>query len=239
MQIVTSWRESVLLLWPSNFKIFFLISLRALGIAIKTMIIYWWPLLITFWAQSILSKTYNISIHALMHGLLLFILLASLRASAGQKNYSYFGMIFLKGWIPLLVAILYFIIGLSIQPFSILGQFLFYFGWTIGILYPLIFFILFVTDSDGLSSSLLLSAQRALTMWIYNMPWLCAIAGSCALGEWILFFLGTTFAHSLGSVVLITSHILLALLYGLEISLLTNFYIKRLHEQLEHYYILP
>ncbi len=264
MQLLQSWKESLAIFAPKNFKLFFLVTLKAILDTFSSLVRYCWaPILLFFvfaffYAQKMQALTtlaavsgpnallafrgvllsWNLFFLFFMSLLFMLIFLAA-RPSVLRKGYWYFVsywyyLVYVILFLPMLVVL---ISGpLSLVSLSPVGA-LFLQG-VAGFLQIILasFFILFLLDSDGSPKAAFLSLWRAIKMLIYNIPgaitalFLPLVVLTCVM--LIGLALGSLFniaEHSGLRVVLIQ----LSVLVGdvVMVCFMTNFYIKRLHDQ--------
>lgn len=203
MQLLASWKDSLNLLKPANFKLFFLVTLKALKDTYKVWLKYWWWLIIGFiaWRVSLKSSGWHPIVHYLFPGQvnlylqdlelntgIAFIFMVALyttlylscRASVNLKNYRYFAS-YIKhslfiGVLFLLLPWLEFGFRLVVRQSGILGIVaLLMVGWFSA------FFILFLLDSNASLKSVVYSLYRALKMVLYNFPFCFILAGVLTL----------------------------------------------------------
>lgn len=243
MHIMQSWKESIALLKPSNFKLFFLVSVKACMGAIITMIKYWWWLIFLYWSEWFFwsqDSFYGAGLAAdAIKAILLILFLCSLRASAAIKDYKYFGRMLLKVWYVIPLSVFFFWISSQIPVIPAEWESWFYFFWTGEVMYLFILFLLFILDSNGSMQESRLSLSRAFKMLIFNLPWLFIINLVFHTIEWIVFFVSFYLAQFSHVGATITSELLVGIFYSLELALIVNFYIKRLYDQIELYFVLP
>lgn len=239
MHILQSWKESLSLFKPSNFKLFFLVSAQAFGQAVKTMFLYWGWFILLFWTYDFLLPQahvqHSLMIDILFRSVLLFLIIASLRPSASIKNLTYFARLFAKVWyiVPITIALYWLNVQLpSINSFWDTSFFL---------LFSLVLtlYLLFVTDSGGGASSLFLSGYRAVKMLLFNAPWFIIIAMAFTILELLSLSIAMYIAQFSDIAATIVHDITQGALYGFQVTMIVNFYIKRLYEQLEVYFALP
>jgi hypothetical protein len=189
---------------------------------------YWWflygilfiiPLTLIFPPLFIL----NMPVLFILHILLFFLVCLAARPSREIKNYAYFKGYIRKFWFLLLIMAIAEVIG--ILHFGILY-------------YPLIIFLLFSFDSDGMFDAISQSFLNTIKMFIYNLPIFLIIFLLLWSGSFLLLgILGIILAIS--PLLFIISAIAVAftaLLVPIEICIITNIYIKKLHEQSELYF---
>lgn len=252
MRLLRSWRDSLLLLAPQNFKLFALVTLKSTFETYKVLARVWYLSLIPL-ITPIAIKLYLISLGpdnaldffkttwsyhagmfvASMQVLLTVMVCLATRPSIKQKNAAYF-ISYIRSSLMLVF------VGTLLKQAYLLWSWV---GWNgafsmqIATHYiPLwIFFILFFLDSDGSIKEFWTSVVRAVKMTVYNLPLLMILI-------FVVSLVGGVFAK------LIVLHRLLAyaslfmylfLLKPLVINIWTNIYIKKLHEMPDLYFKQP
>lgn len=238
MHILQSWKESLTLFKPSNFKLFFLVSARSFGLALKTFFVYWGWLILFFWMYHFMiphSLSAQLNIEVIVRALLLFLFICCLRPSASIKNMHYFIKMIRKFWIVIVMTIGLYIIDSKLLAVNIIFDTSFYLFFSLLIT----LYLLFTLDSDGSIKNLILSAYRSLKMLLYNLPWFLVIALVFTLLEILELGISMYIAHFSDSLAMILHNILQGMVYGFHVALLANFYLKRLYDQIELYFIRP
>ncbi len=264
MRLLRSWRDSLLLLAPQNFKLFGLVTLKSTFETYKAMahVWYFWTLPVivviqrlyfgreAFEAQFIapLSVPYYIMMGVLYVGLAVWVTVTfclATRPSIGQKTLRYFDEYKRSVLTLALVAILlwqcifwwnrfFASFHYELTSFRALGQALEFF--TLVDFVPLcIFFILFYLDSDGSIKQLWTAVVRAVKMTVYNLPLLLVLMIAVTLPVFMLFIHANSYQWPEYIGLLLDIFLLKPLL----INLWTNIYIKKLHEMPELYFNQP
>ncbi len=239
MQILQSWKESLSLFNPSNFKLFFLVSVQAFMRAVQTMVIYWGWLILLFWTYDYFlpqnATQHSLFIDVLFRSVLLFLMICSVRASTPLKNGRYFVNVFVKVWpvVPITIALYWLNVHMpSVNSFFDTSFYLFF-------SVVLTLYLLFVTDTEGGVYALCISAYRACKLLLFNIPWFIIIAFAFTVIELVLLALAGYVAQFSSGVAMVLHELIQAALYGFQVTMVTNFYIKRLYDQLEVYFVLP
>lgn len=233
MQILHTWKESFSIFVPKNLKLFLLVTLNAIIDTFTTLLKYWWflyaillflftpmlnwvmvPIVNTMGGVTLFYGIFTFKI-AFIPILIFFLTCLAARPSTWLKNYAYFGRYLLRFWyVPFLI--LFFLMG-GLHKIPLMA-----------LLFLL--YILFLIDSDGAIMSIGWSLIRAIKMLIYNLP-LFIIIEVLMQG----FTIGISFLH-LG---LLIYTILLLIILPLFVCLVTNIYVKKLHDQSELYFPTP
>lgn len=265
MNLFVAWRDSLSLLQPKNFKLFFLVTLKTMVDTFKVWIKYFWWLIVLpllpftllllnestrFEIFGVFSSIRNAiptpiyyMMPSLMDVVLVTILLAA-RPSVALKNCAYYRSYFWRALLLMLVVRLpdmgsEMILGMYFQTF-IASPFLFRVAAIIQMLGRLyvINYALLLLDSDGSIKSFFRSWIHAAKMTVFNLPFYLITVISFALLILINFWL----AHwSAGYSRLSRSGISIYVLIFLGLDFFkycfyTNFYIKKLHDQFTLYF---
>lgn len=267
MRLLRSWRDSLLLLAPQNFKLFALVTLKSTFETYKALTRVWYiflfPVIIliqrlyfgreAFEARFMapLSVPSYIMTGVLYVGFAVWVTVAfclATRASIGQKTSHYFDKY--KRFILVLA-----LVAIVLWQFSFWWNRFFasyYYELTAArALVPalaalvlsdfvplLIFFILFYLDSDGSIKQLWIAAVRAVKMTVYNLPLLLVLMTVIALPVLMLIKYATS--HQWSGYMNTGAFLLYVLiLKPLLINLWTNIYIKKLHEMPDLYFNQP
>lgn len=222
--IIISWQESLSVFLPKNLKIFVLITLKSIIRTIKALIIGAWPLVIICSIFIAISPwLLHPSYHLLSNSLWIFLIIAAARPSTGLKDIWYFFTItykyilFLFCWLALLLLSIKITNQLSYAAWPLFYQVVFEVFFMVPFYLIATLTLLFVLDAGGYLKSMLLAGWRAAKMFLYNYPLYV-----------ILILILTTAAHSNISIAVILEFFIFIIL--------TNFYVKRLHEQNRVYY---
>ncbi len=237
MNIVSSWKNSLQVLHPDNLKNFLLVSLKTVGdvygvmnhplpargnwfvaaaliilISLTNIINY----LNLYWLEALLNNTF---FHSLV-----FLFCLVMRPSVGVKNLEYYRFYLHRFWWLLLISV---VLG-GFTPIFVVPLFFMTY----------IFFILFCFDTHGSIQELIQALRNSAVMLIYNLPLCVVFYVALAVVNYI--FLYNLVAFVLGYWGGLTMVVILYLFFiPIEVSLLTNFYIKRLHDQPELYFVQP
>lgn len=268
MKLLRSWRDSLLLLAPQNFKLFALVTLKSTFETYKVLartVWYFWllPVIILiqqlYWSKEAflakfmapLSVPYYIMTGVLYVGFAVWITVVfclATRPSIGKKTLDYFQkharFILILALIAILLWQLHFWWNRFFPSY--------YYELTAALaLVPaltalilsdfvplLTFFILFFLDSDGSVKQLWYAAVRAVKMTVYNLPLLVILVVGMVLPVFMLIRYGTS--HQWSGYIYVGALLLyLLLLKPLIINIWTNIYIKKLHEMPDLYFKQP
>lgn len=242
LYLLRSWKDSLSLFLPKNFKLFFLVTLKGIVQVYKNLFKYfWWLILATGVIDYVFARYGNALSNSMVIGAGLSILLLlwftfyfvqylTIRPSLKPKGYEYYfeyGIYFLYFILYSLIA---YVIRYAYQalwyPF-VVADLLIY-------LSPLLTFcILFLLDSDGTFVSALYSVVRGFKMFLYNLPFCIIFYSFFWIATYVLFI---TIFSVFGPQSFLLSAIVAALLTPIPLCFLNNFYIKRLHDQFGLYY---
>ena len=226
MTLVQSWKDSVQLLKPKNFKLFAMVTIKSIIEAYKLYFKYFWWLLavmllffLCITPDSLVHSVALLSFVHIIYGLLFLGVCFITRPSILQKDYSYLRTQFKKNlWNVLFIPLLF------ISPYS---------PWSV-------FLILFFADSEGGFKKFLLSMWNALKMMIYNLPLILVITLFLVMVNGF-FYIPILFLNYLYFIAplryLFTA--IGAFLMPITICTYTNIYIKRLHDQFDLYFKQP
>jgi hypothetical protein len=272
MQLLQSWKESLVIFLPKNFKLFFLVTIKAILGTFSALFYYCWlPILLYFACHFILLRDF-FPVEYLQYGemeryfalatngfyiswmiladilkltgfLFMPIFLAA-RPSVLRKGYRYFvSYWYYWGYVACMLILLNVLKVVIIveKPisFSVFTETLLF--------YPFIellkivffaFFILFLLDSDGSIKAAGFACWRAFKMFVYNLPGalLIGLLSFCisVAVAWPLFFL-MKLALPLSIKYWLHRFIRYDIVYVIGAVIvacfMTNFYIKRLHDQ--------
>lgn len=232
MNSIQSWKDSMKLLQLQNLKPFLMVTGKAvfdvyhrmnhplstrgnwfLGIALVVLIVL--TNVINFfqfiWLEVLLLNT---TLHTIY-----FICCLSLRPSVAIKDKAYFIEYLTRYWYLLVLGI---VLG-NTYVFFIPLMFIFY-----------MFFLLFAFDSGGTVKGLVRALRNAVAMLYYNAPLSIVLYAAVSLLTLALHSL-VFFAWSLWGGLTITI-ILYLIFVPIEVALITNVYIKRLHDQPQFYF---
>lgn len=216
-----SWRESLELFLPNNLSKFLLVTLKTLYEGCFVIFKYFWWLIVL---QIILNlgsiPTYNVISFGIQL-LLYFCIIAAMRPSVDQKNLFYFLSRIIYYFLFYIVAkILFLLVSTPLHEFWIADR-------AVDLL--LIFYMLFLLDQRLTFGGIITALIRAIKMVLYNLPACCIFFGLMGL------------LYSLLFTVLNVQQPMIALifLHTIFVAIVTNFYIKRVHEQFKVYYETP
>lgn len=233
MTVLEAWKDSLSFFKWQHLKMFLLVTLKSIIDTYKIMFKYWWflyailfviPLTLIFPPLFIL----NMPLWSILYVLLFFLVCLAARPSRELKNYAYFKGYIQKFWPLLLITFAASLIGVL----------------NIGLLhYPFILFLLFSLDSDNTFDAMSRAFLNAIKMFIYNVPiflatilllWFATLFIVAILAAFVagiaLAFSPKFFMLGIGALGVIS------LLIPIEICIVTNIYIKKLHEQSELYF---
>jgi hypothetical protein len=242
MYFLRSWKDSLSLFLPSNFKLFFLVTIKCIIQAYKNLFKYFWWLIfatgaVDFWFSryALNSRSHTVVVLSALAVVVVwfvyyFMVYLTIRPSIKPKGYEYYteyGIYFLYfALYSFITYIIRYLHQLAWYPY-ITEDLLIY-------LSPfLTFCILFLLDSDGSFSSACKSIWRGLKMWWYNLPF-CTVAYTIFwLISYLLFMI---VLQIFGAKSFLVSPIVSALLAPIALCFLNNFYVKRLHDQFTLYF---
>ncbi len=242
MQLLQCWKDSLSIFLPKNFKLFSLVTLKSLYQSFKLLGIYGLPFVILFITQSFIVEAvllkYNSFVLAKYDFLIrLFFLLLSLlslsvmmlliiRPSVKRKTLSYF--------YDYIVGVFYGITFSSLLLLSIFNIFKNFFLTYLNIvliffLIPIVLFSgLFYFDSKQRLQDLFLSLLRGFKMMIYSYPFCFIVGCFISMGAYI------SSQVLYGNQIIVRLFLVCVLM--IVISVFTNFYIKKVHDQFNLYY---
>lgn len=270
MNIVQSWKDSLLLLLPQNFKLFALVTLKSIMDTYKTLFKYWWFLYVMatvctgllFWIgvrelkpgwydtnselfkqasiyhlQTILYMLGMIIALAIIYIACLFIVCLTARSSIKQKNYRYYFDYLKRYWYLLCIIFLLYvrINGVPIKSIPLMYSFS-------------IILFLFTFDARPSLKALWRSGMNSLRFMVYNMPLLVLLELFVRLIDKVMIFINYLFVAAalvrpfhVGGITFVglSTAMLSLILSPILIVILTNLYIKRVHDQPELYFPTP
>lgn len=261
MNLLKSWKDSLEILRPNNFKLFLLVTLNAVWQSCKLMITYFWWLLLAYIAAiivlPILIRTspslamamitnqmliYSIVIAVIVCTMLLvFAAVLATRPSTKKKDFSYF-LSYKKhfAYFVILCILLFVLVGLLISKIEIIAHLwvaitralaFFNLNHPFGFASVTTFFLFFV-DSRATIINFFYAMWRTIKFFIYNAPfWLIGYY----LPKWMLSYIAVSIASYIPYFLLIISPLYL-LIPIIVTSYITNFYVKKMHEQRSLYY---
>lgn len=259
-----SWVESLKLFLPKNLKVFVLLSIKTYLQILKNLWHFtnlYYPInaliffIMLFLVKIFYLDTFNYSFFRNWHGeffiyyMLIYIYIRAARPSVEYKDNNYFIFQFYKYFFTYII---FWILGIQIfNQFSTYTQICCYYSF----FSFFIIFALFLFDSANFFY-VLSALKKTLVMWLYNFPFFL-ISG-------VLFiFLFMMFVNIYYMIIILLEYIINLFVYNnykfefegiifsaiyflqipfffiiipLYIGWLTNFYVKRLHEQFSLYY---
>lgn len=233
MNIIHTWKESFALFVPKNLKLFLLVTLKSIIDTYTILLKYWWflyvglffmytPLfkkLVDMWINVVGGRTISFKIIAgeiiLFHILILLVTFLAARPSTWLKNYAYFLRYLASFWYLIIFVFLFYMVGINKIPMMLL-------------LFML--YILFLFDSDGSIINIGWSFVRAIKMLIYNLPLFVIIEILLQGFSRGFLFLQLDFLLYM---------ILMVIMLPIFVCLITNIYVKKLHDQSELYFPTP
>ncbi len=260
-----SWKESISLFAPKQFKLFSLVTIKSIFESYKYIILHFgWLFAITAlldlsYSQFCLYLNYLCLLPLIGWFVTIFGMYLIIRPSIKRKGWSYYK----DNWLKFIYFMFFSIIAYSI-PLAMLSaankivyltqniHTLFYFLLLPVLLIPILvtflmppnlivlyvsplltFLILFILDGDGSIKNVLQSVVRALKMMIYNYPFcilifilfvICSVSYTVFIARWF------------GVDSFLLSPIVSNAFLPIPLCILTNFYIKRVHDQFGLYY---
>jgi hypothetical protein len=254
LHLIRSWKESLSIFLPKNFKLFLLVTLKSSAeLCGNLFYFFWWLLLATFvfliggyYPAWILTGVIWLIAGNLLIAALVFVLGMLARPSVLPKDYPYFKQHIKKTAVGFLgIYILFDIVrafllnvsvymilqslltgatGLFLKPLYIYVNFRLSFV-PFMVFPPFLFVALFYADSDGSVKSWLMSFLRGLAMYIYNLPF-CFVSNILFFIVWFC-FAQLSFEFSL---------YLLWLFVPVMLCYFKNMYVKRLYDQFNLYF---
>lgn len=241
MQLLNSWRDSLTVLKPQNFWLFTLVTLKSLVETYKVWLKYWGWLVLLFLGYNYwigesgpLLATLGLGFGVLegadaarwlLYGIMLLIyttLVLTVRPSVDIKNSVYFlgygkHLFWIMCWFIMITALANFFV-------------IYFYGY---MLFPFVtvLFTLFLLDSRGTCKDASQSTWRAIQMFVYNLPFYLVMIGLF----FVLIPLLLMFGSARYSAILYYIIDVLVVL-PLFVNVVTNFYVKRLHEQFTLYF---
>jgi hypothetical protein len=261
MQLLTAWKESLALILPPQGALFFLVTVKTILRTYRTWLFYFGWLVVAFVVfdlffltchvpSFIFSGPFSLSTHVtawlrlgMWYGLL-FTLYLTVRPSVLPKNISYFLSYSRHFVLFLLVALFYSWVN-YLMVFVLYGCSPVHM-YELGMSFILVFFTLFFLDSRGHLIDSFYAFIRAIKMIVYNLP-LCFIVGTVfvlllrALGGLELVLIRmvtqtTTLSADQQLVAELVERVIYLLVLPVPVSLITNIYIKKVHEQFSLYF---
>jgi hypothetical protein len=257
MYLLQSWKDSLSLFKPKNFKLFALVTLKTIGQTYRLLLKYFWWIALLYVAVhfiNISATVFGISLQALATAFLLFIWFfvscLIVRPSISQKNYAYFhaylahalsvalGIFVL--FIPFMITQELFFLDFS--PFPLHNEqliFLFTFMSQVSLPPLILFFVFFVLDMPLGFKNWYKAQIFAEKMLIYNAPAL-VILGIVLFGSYTI----VEYIFSSACILDLCRYPMFKYLFyflpePILASVMCNFYVKRLHEQPQLYFKQP
>ncbi len=243
MQLLAAWKDSLTIFKPESLKLFSLATLNSLGQTYKIWLRYWGWLLLAG-AGSFYFRGLTTPVHILIY----ITMFLSVRPSVRLKNYAYFSGYIPQGiYIGIWKAVTPVILLLIIPSIKVLTLFvhdlrtLLYVQVSIYLVLSIIFnlwvsafYALFVLDSQGRISDAFKSLLKALKMFVYNLPF-CLIMSVFAV---VLIIGGSYVVPNKPFFGYYFLHVLFEFLIFLPLfaNIVTNFYVKKVHEQFSVYF---
>ncbi len=245
MRLVQAWKNAVTLFYPSNFKLFILITIRSIVEAYKILLRYWWWLLVLISGATLFGWSdtgFFFFLSVVLNYVFIFVFVLATRPSLNKKNVVYFSS-YLPLFLPTFAGFLSIkflevslpnIIGIDMDQWQSLFLLVKSFSYA-----TQVFFIFFFLDSDHTIKQLLQSLLRSVKMATYNYP-ICLFFGLIILGLEIAisFFVGIfLFAWEEAELFLRIIDLVSKLVFvPIQLSVFANIYIKKLHEQFDYYF---
>lgn len=261
--LLSSWKESLSLFSPKNAKLFILVTIKTILQSYKLILKHlWWLLLLSTALDIVYARYFDIQSYFVLLPLFswfltIFFMYLIIRPSMKQKGFGYYKD-YIKYFIyfillTIITSLLFYLLPLPIR--FLITQFFwphqFIFAYIYGLLItsillllphnlvplyvsPLLtFMILFMLDSDGKIMSFLRSIIRGIKMAFYNYPF-CLIL--FALFTLVSFLVQLSIYWLFGPESMFHSPLFSTLILPIPLSIWTNFYTKRLHDQFGLYY---
>lgn len=222
--LLRSWKESLLIYVPKNFKLFLLVTIKSAVQTYGYLIYYfWWLLLLLilldvgcYYPECLLPSGLWNFFDLLVKACCLLITFILARSSLSLKNVHYIIEQLYKSWFGffLLYLIFYF-----------LFKFFSYIFFALVLMPIFICALFFYLDTFGSLQDLLLSWWRGIMMYLFNAPFFLVV--SCVVA-----FLWYQTASSYS----IYGTYIFFLFVPFMVSYFKNMYVKRLHDQFNLYY---
>ena len=240
-----SWKESFSLFFHKNAKRFFWITVKTILQSYKYIFKHiWWLFLLSCILDSIYTRYYGPASWFLLIPLFswlvtIFFMYLIIRPSIKRKSFDYYKQYSLQLIYFIVLTILFSALFATVLM-QCTGFKAFLLMHTL-ILFPfgpiftaplLSFMILFMLDSNGTILSFFKSIIRAIKMTLYNYPFcfimLLLFTLLAYLYQMVIFYMGQNS--------IVSSSIISHALLPIPLSIWTNFYTKRIHDQFELYY---
>jgi len=245
MRLVQAWKNAITLFYPSNFKLFILITIRSIVEAYKILLHYWWWLLVLISGATLFkwgNTGFFFFLSIVLNYVFIFAFSLATRPSLKKKNVTYFSS-YLSLFLPtiagflsikLFEVLLVKITGIDMNQWQSVRLLVKSFSYA-----TQVFFIFFFLDSDHTIGQLLQSLLRSVKMTIYNYP-ICLFFGLIILGlETAFIFFAGIFLFAWEEVAILLRIIDLVnkvVFVPIQLSVFANIYIKKLHEQFDYYF---
>ena len=251
--LLRSWKESLSLFIPKNAKLFILVTLKTIIQSYKLIFAHLWWLFLVSWALDVINARYFYNIFFALLPLFawlitIFCVYLVIRPSLQRKKFSYYwekAYYFIHFFIiTIFVFFVFFSIVKLLSMLAPLNEFQYLSIITLSLMPsplmplfispPLTFMIFFALDSDGSLKSIFSSIIRGFKMALYNYPF-CLIFYLICIAIALIGYVAILTFTFFGSSILLSS-LVSHLLIPIPLSVLSNFYTKRLHDQFGLYY---
>jgi len=240
MYLLQSWKDSLSLFKPKNFKLFALVTLKTIGGTYWLLLKYFWWLVVIdiaweFTYGGDFTETSTGLIKVALFLLWTFAICLVVRPSVAKKNSAYF--VSYIWYVPAAFAgmIVYALLGVILQRLLFEQEIIF----SILILIPLLFFMFFLLDMVLNLRNWRKAGFFANKMVLYNIPTLILFAVAFSCVSYLLSFI-QRFGHFQACCLVNFVNIIHSLvLQPIFTSIIGNLYIKRLHEQPQLYFKKP
>jgi len=248
-----SWLESFNLLKPENITLLLLVSLRSLLIVYRSLL-YAWFLPLTLLVGLVLNMP------RLLGAFYITVLTKAARPSMERKRVSYWQKPVFADWIiffgvlillnlPQLLAemthpalkVIRYIYDFALRLFFITGQVWFPGTETLGLLTVflspfVILWALFILDAQTGFSNYVKALGRAALMLSYNYPFFLIVYALLRIGLSAGYIIGQSLVGWVSQFSVVGWFLLLVVIIPYWVCFITNFYVKRVHEQFQLYY---
>lgn len=252
MHILQSWKDSLNLFKPKHFKLFALVTLKTIGETYWLLLKYFWWVLVLEIGLLMQQSNLLVPVDLLVICIWWTIVALCVRPSVAKKNYSYFGayvlhmvssmvaFILALGFLMLVPALLASLLR-GINYFHLLKVLAAVIVPGVMILY--FFFMFFLIDMPFGLKNWGRSWLFACKMLWYNLPF-GVLNGGFIVGFWLIRRLVAPVSQYIAIedrfiAVLVNADFFFFLFLPIVISIIGNFYIKRLHEQPQLYFKQP
>ncbi len=221
--LLRSWKESLLIYIPKNFKLFLLVTIKS---ALQTYgyLIYhfWWLFLLIvlvdtgcYYPECLLPGSLWVLLNMFLKALFLLIVFMLSRPSVSLKNIHYILEKLYSFGLGALVLYLFFYMVSTIIKYIVVGL----------VMMPIfVCSLLFYLDTAGLLQDVLSSLWRGVKMYLFNTPFFL-LSAIVVLGIWYQVTLLSVYWKYL-----------FFLFVPFVVSYFKNMYVKRLHDQFNLYY---